>query len=39
MNRLSEDSPAKQAYKKVTEKRTKKTKGGQDIDLNYQRPI
>ena len=31
MHRLSEDSPAKQAYKEVTEKPSKKTKGGQKL--------
>ena len=31
MHRLPEDSPAKIAYKEVTEKPTKKTKGGQKL--------
>ena len=31
MHRLPEDSPAKIAYKEVTEKPTKKTNGGQKL--------
>ena len=35
MHRLLEDSPAKQAYKEVTEKPTKKTNGDQKLTWHH----
>ena len=35
MHRLPEDSPAKQAYKEVTENPTKKTEGGQKLTWHH----